>query len=77
MVVTPPVCDFGWKAQNLSHLVTKGKTYSLQDVGGPKGTLIMFICNHCPFVLSVLDRILRDARNMQSFGDRFGGNQCE
>ena len=64
----PPVCDFGWKAQNFSLPATDGKTYSLQDVCGAKGTLIMFICNHCPYVLSVLGNILRNAQGMQSLG---------
>ena len=68
MAAVPPVCDFGWKAPNFSLPATDGKTYSLQDVGGPNGTLIMFICNHCPYVLSILDRILRDARDMQALG---------
>ena len=68
MVEMPPVCDFDWKAKNFSLPATYGKTYSLQDVSGDKGTLIMFICNHCPYVLSVLDRILRDARDMQFLG---------
>ena len=68
MVAMPPVCDFGWKAKNFSPPATDGKTYSLQDVSGHKGTLIMFIYNHCPYVLSVLDRILKDARDMQSSG---------
>ena len=68
MATVPPVCDFGWKAPNFSLPATDGKSYSLKDVGGPNGTLIMFICNHCPYVLSVLDRILRDARDMQSLG---------
>ena len=68
MTAGPPVCDFGWKAPNFSLPATDGKTYSLQNISGPKGTLVMFICNHCPFVLSVLDRILRDARDMQTLG---------
>lgn len=68
MAVTPPVCDFGWQAPNFSLPATDGKTYSFADVAGPKGTLIMFICNHCPYVLAVLDRIKRDARGLQAKG---------
>ena len=41
---------------------------SLRDVAGPKGTLVMFICNHCPYVLAVLDRIIRDARDLRDLG---------
>jgi hypothetical protein len=40
----------------------------LADVAGPKGTLVMFICNHCPYVLAVLDRILRDAHDLAAHG---------
>ncbi len=67
-MATPPVCDFGWKAPGFSLPATDGKTYSLSDLSGPRGTLIMFICNHCPYVLAVLDRILRDARALQDIG---------
>ena len=68
MVEMPPVCDFDWKAKNFSLPATYVKVYSLQDVSRDEGTMIMFICNHCPYVLSVLDRILRDARDMQFLG---------
>ena len=68
MAVTPPVCDFNWPVQDFNLKGTDGKTYSLADVSGPNGTLIMFICNHCPYVLSVLDRIMRDAKELQGLG---------
>lgn len=65
---TPPVCDFGWKAPGFSLPATDGRTYSLSDVAGPNGTLVMFICNHCPYVLAVLDRIIRDAHDLAPHG---------
>jgi len=68
MAVTPPVCDFGWKAPDFSLPATDGSIWTLDRVRGPRGTLIMFICNHCPYVLAVLDRILRDARDLQALG---------
>ncbi len=68
MAVTPPVCDFNWPAPDFSLPATDGKTYNLADVAGPNGTLVMFICNHCPYVLAVLDRILRDAKQLQGLG---------
>lgn len=68
MAATPPVCDFGWQAPAFSLPGTDGKTYSFQDVAGPNGTLIMFICNHCPYVLAVKQRIIRDARDLQDLG---------
>lgn len=68
MAVSPPVCDFGWKAPDFTLPGTDGREWSLQDVAGPNGTLIMFICNHCPYVQSVIDRIVRDATALQALG---------
>lgn len=68
MAAVPPVCDFGWKAPDFTLPATDGRTYALEDIRGPNGTLIMFICNHCPYVLSVLDRIVRDGRDLQALG---------
>ena len=68
MAVSPPVCDFGWKAPAFTLPATDGKTYSLAGIAGPKGTLVMFICNHCPYVLGALDRILADAKTLQDIG---------
>ncbi|WP_425098310.1 thioredoxin family protein [Tropicibacter sp. S64] len=68
MATTPPVCTFGWPAPGFSLPATDGRILSLDDVRGPKGTLVIFMCNHCPYVLAVLDRMLRDARALQSRG---------
>jgi len=68
MAVSPPVCDFDWKAPDFRLPATDGQTYGLADLAGSKGTLIMFICNHCPYVLAVLDRIIRDARDLHRLG---------
>jgi len=68
MGVETPLCDFGWQAPDFSLPATDGKTYTLADVKGPKGTLVMFICNHCPYVKSVLDRIVREARALNELG---------
>lgn len=68
MAATPPVCDFGWRAPDFSLPATDGRTYTLADVAGPNGTLVMFICNHCPYVQAVLTRILRDAADLAAHG---------
>ncbi|MCO8146505.1 thioredoxin family protein [Rhodovulum tesquicola] len=68
MAVSTPICDLGWKAPAFSLPGTDGRTWTLEDVRGPKGTLIMFICNHCPYVIAVRDRIIRDARDLQTLG---------
>lgn len=68
MAVFAPVCDFGWKAPDFRLPATDGRTLSLADIAGPKGTLIIFICNHCPYVQAVIDRIVRDARDLMAEG---------
>ena len=68
MAAIPPVCDFGWQAKNFELPGVNGKHYSSDNVRGNNGMLIMFICNHCPYVLAVLDRIVRDAEELQGLG---------
>lgn len=68
MAAIPPVCDFDWKAPNFTLPATDGKTYALSNLKGENGTLIMFICNHCPFVISIHDKLARDARDLQKLG---------
>jgi peroxiredoxin len=68
MAVETPICDFGWPAPAFRLPATDGKFYALEDIRGPKGTLIMFICNHCPYVIGVIDRIVRDAAALQELG---------
>lgn len=63
-----PICDFGWKAPSFALPGVDGKTYSLEELKGPNGTLVMFICNHCPYVKSVIDRIVRDAGALRALG---------
>jgi len=63
-----PICNFGWKAPSFALPGVDGKTYSLADVRGKNGTLVMFICNHCPYVKAVIDRIVRDAKELQAYG---------
>lgn len=68
MAVSPPVCDFGAPWHDFMLPGTDGRSYCLDDLSGSRGTLVMFICNHCPYVQSILDRIVRDARVMQAAG---------
>lgn len=68
MAVSPPVCDFGIPAPDFSLPGTDGRMHSFADIRGQRGTLVMFICNHCPYVQSVMDRITRDARDLQQAG---------
>ena len=68
MAAETPVCDFGWKAKDFTLPGVDGKTYSLADVRGEKGTLVVFICNHCPYVKAVIDRMVRDAKELEAHG---------
>ena len=69
MVATQtPICDFGWKAVDFRLMDADGRAHGLNDDRGAKGTLVMFICNHCPYVRAVVDRIARDVRDLQGKG---------
>ncbi len=68
MAETTPICDFGWQAPAFTLPGVDGKTYSLEGLRGPNGTLVMFICNHCPYVKAVIDRIVRDVNDLRTLG---------
>jgi peroxiredoxin len=62
------ICDFGWKARDFVLKGTDGKTYALAHVRGRKGTLIVFICNHCPYVKASIGRIVAEANALREIG---------
>ena len=68
MAAETPICDFGWKAPDFELPSVDGKTYSLDAVRGQSGTLVMFICNHCPYVQAVIDRVVRDVNELKAYG---------
>ena len=63
-----PICDFGKKAENFELKSTDNKIISLNDIKGDKGTLIMFICNHCPYVKAVIEDMVEDANKLENSG---------
>jgi peroxiredoxin len=63
-----PVCEFGREAIDFDLPGVDGKRYNLASVKGEKGLLVMFICNHCPYVKSVQDRIIRDVKELALLG---------
>ena len=63
-----PICDFGWKAVNFELPGVDGTNHSLADIAGTNGTLVMFLCNHCPFVKAVIDRIVGDVSELAGLG---------
>jgi peroxiredoxin len=73
MAVTPPPAELGIKAPDFTLPAIDGRTYSLADVAGPKGTVVVFICNHCPYVKAVIDRMVADARALAAEGIGFVG----
>ena len=68
MATIPPVCDFNQDARAFKLKGVDEKMYDFDDIKGSKGTLVMFICNHCPYVIAVLDRIVRDANELSKYG---------
>ena len=73
MAAVPPICDFGWKAVDFSLQGIDGRTYNLAGIAGPKGTVIVFMCNHCPYVRSVAGRLAEEARALREIGVGFAG----
>ncbi len=63
-----PVCEFGSPAPDFSLVGVDGKVWTRDACKGERGLLVMFICNHCPFVQAVRPRILRDARDLAALG---------
>ena len=66
--VESTICQFDWPAVDFDLLGVDGRRHNLASVRGPKGLLLMFICNHCPFVKSIRERIVRDCRELQAEG---------
>ena len=63
-----PVCDFNATAADFNLLGVDGKMHTLESCRGSTGVLVMFICNHCPYVKAVIERIIRDAKALQALG---------
>ena len=68
MPIQTPICDFGQKANNFELKSTDNKILSLDDIKGENGTLIMFICNHCPYVKAVTKDIVEDCKKLKEIG---------
>lgn len=68
MAISPPLCNFGWPAVDFALTDTAGRQQTLATLRGRQGLLLMFICNHCPYVKAIIERICRDARELQAIG---------
>ena len=70
MLLDTPVCDFGWKAPDFTLKDPDGVEYSMKDSLGGKGLLIAFICNHCPYVKGIAERLSEDTALLMDEGIR-------
>jgi len=70
MRLDTPICDFGWPAPDFTLKDPTGKSYAMRDHLGDRGLLIMFICNHCPYVKAIGERLAADTAELmeQGFG---------
>jgi peroxiredoxin len=68
LAMATTICNFGWIARDFALEGVDHKTYRLADVRGPKGTLVTFICNHCPYVKAVIDRLVEEAKVLREIG---------
>ena len=66
--LTTPICNFGWKAIDFELLGIDEINHSFSEIKGQNGSLVMFICNHCPYVKSVIHRIVEDCKVLQDNG---------
>ena len=63
-----PICDFGQKAEKFKLKSINNELISLEDIKGINGTLIMFICNHCPYVKAIIKDLVEDCNNLKNDG---------
>ena len=63
-----PVCEFGLPAVDFELPGTDGRNWTLEECRGENGVLVMFICNHCPYVKAIIDRLVRDTGELKEYG---------
>ena len=68
MLLNTPICNFGWEAPPFTLPDLKGDLVKFEDLLGEKGLLIAFICNHCPYVKAIIDRLVTDAKTIKKSG---------
>ncbi len=68
MLLDTPLCDFGWKAPDFTLQDPDGNSFTMSDHLGEKGLLLAFICNHCPYVQAIGERLASDAKALMEDG---------
>ena len=68
MLLDTPICDFGWKAPDFRLKDPSGQEFAMRDHLGSQGLLIMFLCNHCPYVQAIGDRLAEDTNDLMARG---------
>lgn len=68
MLLDTPLCDFGWKAPDFTLQDPNGKSFTMSEHLGENGLLIAFICNHCPYVVAIAERLAQDASELMNEG---------
>ena len=68
MPLKTPICDFGQEAKSFELKSTDNEIIQLNDIKGENGTLVMFICNHCPYVIAIIEDIVEDCKNLKELG---------
>jgi len=63
-----PICNFGETAKNFTLKSTENKKISIEDIKGENGTLVMFICNHCPYVKAIIKDLVEDVKYLENLG---------
>jgi len=66
--LTTPICDFGWSAKDFQLPGVDNKHWNIESIKGANGLVVMFICNHCPYVKAIMSRLVRDVSELKKFG---------
>ena len=77
MAMQTPVSELGWTAHDFNLLGVNGQMYTLSDVRGSNGVLVMFICNHCPYVRAIITRLVEDVHSLSLSWYWCGCNHAE
>jgi peroxiredoxin len=70
---SPPLIDFGWRAPDFHLADTRGRVWSLKELRGASGLVLVFMCNHCPYVQAIADKLVREGKALRDLGFGMAG----